>query len=127
MRPDAQYVRRTERECRRLRPDIAARDELWRSGADFAEEGEEEEKSQYFNIGPSDKLNFKFVRTGFFNFSFYIFTCLSPELPVGLAFYIGFLLDWRVLPLCPWGLIFFTWFILFDASEEDRRHLTDET
>ena len=95
-----QIFRRAERECRRLRPDIAALDGLWRGCADFAEEAEEGEKSQYFKLGPSDKLNFKFVRTGFFNFSFYIFICLSPELFIGPSFYIGFVFDWRVLPLC---------------------------
>ena len=148
MRPYAQYVRRTKRECRCLRPDIAARDELRRGGADSAEEAEEGEKSQYFKIGPSDKLNFKCVRTVPGNFYVYFFVCLSPEWFNSLVFYFGFIVDWSVLTLCPWcalipvwcfifdwsvftlcpwGLIFFTWFILFDASEEDRLHLTDET
>ena len=84
-------------------------------------------------------MNFKFVRTGFFNFSFYIFICLSPELLIGLAFYFGFFVNWSVLTLCPWCVLILIWgpivayFFHYtegffpNASEEDKRHLTDET
>ena len=136
----AQHVCHAERQCRRLGPDIAARDELWRGGADFAEEAEEGESSQYFKIGPSDKFNSKFVRAAPGNFYVYFFVCLSPEWLNGPVVYFGFIVDWSVFTLClwyylisvwcfilDWCFIFFTWFILFDASEEDGLHLTDET
>jgi hypothetical protein len=71
-------------------------------------------------------LNFKFVRTDLGNFNVYLFICLSPELFIGPSVYIGFVFDWRVLPLCLWGLTLFTWYVFFDASEEDRHHLAED-
>ena len=84
-------------------------------------------------------MNFKFVRTGFFKSAFYIFICLSLELLVGLAFYFGFFANWSVFTLCPWCVLILIWCVIFEclfyhaegffpnASQEDRRHLTDET
>ena len=118
---------------------MAALNELRRGGEDFAAEAEEGENSYYFKIAPHDPFNFKIVRTDLGNIDFYLFICPFPELLVGPAFYFGFFVNWGVLTLCPWCVLILIWGLIvayfFDyaegffpiASEEDKRHLTDET
>ena len=117
---DAKYGQCIERECRRLRPDIAVLDELRRGCEDFAAEAEEGEKSYYFNIGPHDKLNFKFVRTAFGNFTLHLAQLIGP------AFYFGFFVDWCVLTLCLWGLTIYDWWVFVLPRKRDDVALRHE-
>ena len=64
---------------------------------------------------------------------------ITAELFIGLVFYFGFFVNWSVLTLCPWCVLILIWGLIVayffhyaegffpNASEEDKRHLTDET